>query len=336
MDMRKRVAIIGAGMAGASCAQALGDSNHHVDVFDKAGDVGGRMATRTPRDRSDNLCFDYGAQYFTVRESRFASLTRGASWVEWSPQMARHAEETDRSSPEDAWFVGTPSMPEAVRSLFGKARVHTSTRIARIGKTSQHYTLFDDDGHRIGEHYDNVVIAVPGPQAVVLVEPHAPRLAALGAAARLSPCWAAMIVTHALDPSRRVDVITPPKESPLAWIARNTSKPGRLHSAWLDGWVAHASGEWSAGHLDDAEEDVVGVLQAVFVDQVKRATGDTPRIQRVTMHRWRYAKAARPAPDTPPAAFENGLALCGDYLIGARVEAAYLSGQEAARLVLAG
>ena len=63
----QNVAIIGAGMAGITCANTLVQAGHSVTIFEKTRDLGGRMATRDSAFGS----FDPGAQYFTVRESRF-------------------------------------------------------------------------------------------------------------------------------------------------------------------------------------------------------------------------------------------------------------------------
>ena len=41
-----------------------------VTVFDKGRGPGGRLATR----RADDLRFDHGAQYFTARDPRFATV----------------------------------------------------------------------------------------------------------------------------------------------------------------------------------------------------------------------------------------------------------------------
>ncbi|MDP3490273.1 MAG: FAD-dependent oxidoreductase, partial [Phenylobacterium sp.] len=41
-----KIAIIGAGMAGLSCAEALSDAGHAVQVLDKGRGPGGRMSTR--------------------------------------------------------------------------------------------------------------------------------------------------------------------------------------------------------------------------------------------------------------------------------------------------
>jgi renalase len=64
----KHFAIIGAGIAGIACARTLVQAGHQVTVFEKSHTAGGRMSTRG----SDFGSFDHGAQYFTVRDERFA------------------------------------------------------------------------------------------------------------------------------------------------------------------------------------------------------------------------------------------------------------------------
>src|SRR4051812_46516032 len=62
-----QIAIVGAGIAGLSCAQRLQSQGHHVTVYEKGGAVGGRMATR----QNELGGFDHGAQYFTAAGAAF-------------------------------------------------------------------------------------------------------------------------------------------------------------------------------------------------------------------------------------------------------------------------
>jgi len=62
--LKPKVAIIGAGIAGLSCANHLSENAIYATVFDKSKGVGGRTSTRRVE---PNLSFDHGAQYFTVR-----------------------------------------------------------------------------------------------------------------------------------------------------------------------------------------------------------------------------------------------------------------------------
>ena len=65
---QRHFAIIGAGMAGIACARTLVQAGHRVTVFEKSHQAGGRTATID----SPFGNFDAGAQYFTVRDPRFA------------------------------------------------------------------------------------------------------------------------------------------------------------------------------------------------------------------------------------------------------------------------
>lgn len=73
---KKRVAIIGAGIAGLSCAQDLEAHGFAVTIFDKSKGVGGRMSHRYFGDWEA----DHGAQYFTARDPLFQSEV--AQWVQ--------------------------------------------------------------------------------------------------------------------------------------------------------------------------------------------------------------------------------------------------------------
>jgi len=57
--MGKNIAVIGAGIAGLTCAYELQKAGHTVEVFEREAYVGGRMSTRT----KDDLPFDIGANH---------------------------------------------------------------------------------------------------------------------------------------------------------------------------------------------------------------------------------------------------------------------------------
>ena len=63
-----RLAIIGAGISGLSCADRLREAGFDLVVFDKARGPGGRMATRRVETAQGIAHLDHGAQYFTVRD----------------------------------------------------------------------------------------------------------------------------------------------------------------------------------------------------------------------------------------------------------------------------
>jgi len=65
--LKPSIAIIGAGLAGLSCATQLQAKGFKVRVFEKSHGPSGRMSTRD----GDNWSADHGAQYFTARDPLF-------------------------------------------------------------------------------------------------------------------------------------------------------------------------------------------------------------------------------------------------------------------------
>ena len=110
-DSSLRVAVVGAGLAGLSCAQALQAGGVAVALFDKSRGVSGRMSTR----RGEGWQADHGAQYFTAREPAFVEEVR--RWVaagvaaDWSPRLcwgARARRRTPGAAPSTARMPTTP------------------------------------------------------------------------------------------------------------------------------------------------------------------------------------------------------------------------------------
>lgn len=86
MDFKdNKIAVIGAGIAGLTTAYELKKKGFDVTVFEKAPDVGGRMATRI----KDGLPFDVGAQFLCQKqyypETYSYAVELGLSSL-WEPQ----------------------------------------------------------------------------------------------------------------------------------------------------------------------------------------------------------------------------------------------------------
>ena len=170
------------------------------------------------------------------------------------------------------------------------------------------------------------MVAVPAPQGSELLA-DAPALAKAADRVRMTGCLALM-----LGFDGPIDVPCDGAfigESPLSWISRNSSKPGR--SKQPDTWVGHASPEWSQQHLEEPKDQIEESLRHAFFE----AIGIAPR-QAVycAAHRWRYALP--PEPLSERCLFDDQLAVgtCGDWCSGPRVEGASLSGMAIAGRIL--
>ncbi|MEC9372245.1 MAG: FAD-dependent oxidoreductase [Planctomycetota bacterium] len=324
---RRRIAVIGAGVAGSAAARALHDHGHHVTLFDKGRGPGGRASTR----RTDDHRFDHGAQYFTARDPQFKRLVE--SWIhegaaaEWTARFIHLTENGPATSPNEPRYVGVPAMNRIVAHLQCDLNIHFNRRVASIDREANNWRLAFEDNSTESE-FDALILAAPAPQSAALLEDVAPELAVQARSATMKTCWAAML---AFDEPLPLDFDAARVETncPLTWIARDASKP---HRADAETWILHASPEWSEQNLESSAESAARTLTAAFFDCVDIKTR-TPRFS--AAHRWRHALVDRPVGQ--PTLFDPALnlACCGDWLIGPRIESAFLSGSAAAGRILA-
>ena len=335
------VAVIGAGLSGAACAAGLRVAGVQVTLFEKSRNVGGRMATRraTWADASGTAhpaSFDHGAHYFTAVQPRFrAAMARAAAAgcvVEWQPIV--HA---SRSSETNRCFVPTPSMPALCRHLLAGASLNLNATVRRLQRAADGTWFVATDGAPLAGPFNYVVVALPPAQAAVLLAGHQDGWAEALMARRMEPRWTLMAVTDDVDwPWDAAEL----DRSPLAWMSRNDRVPGRSMHPGFAVWTAHATAEWSAAHLE-AEPDVVrDELRMALQSQLpsSNAAMQPVRWYHADVQRWRYAGPALDGRDGIDGLDGNkalwdeslGIGVCGDWLDGSGVEAAWHSGDDLA------
>jgi predicted NAD/FAD-dependent oxidoreductase len=299
-------AIIGAGMAGLACADALVTGGHSVALFDKGRGPGGRTATRRLQTQLGEVAFDHGAQYLTARDPGFLALV--GAWrdqgiaVPWPAAGA------------DAW-IGVPGMNAIVKQMASAHTVYWDQLITGMARRRNQWWLMDKSGE-IGP-FDAVVIAIPAEQAAAILSLHDFAMARIALMARSQPCWTTMLV---FDQSLVGVPSVIRNHGDISWAARNSAKPGREGP---EAWVVQGSRCWSHAHIEAAPDDVSVMLCAALSDAVGCPV---PKPVTAVSHRWRYALSA----GTGDGALWNpgiGLGVCGDWLLGPRIECAWLSGR---------
>ena len=306
------IAIIGAGMAGLTCGARLTGAGHSVQIFDKGRGPGGRMSTRRVELGDETLQFDHGAQYFTVRDERFANQVKA-----WEAEGVA-APWSDAN--EQAW-VGTPAMNAPVKAMARRADVQFACRINGMRAVGTGLRLLGDDVP--GKCFDAVISAVPAEQVPALLFPHAPEIAELAQVTISDPCWTVMV---AFDERPNLPV-TIHKAGAIGWAARNSSKPNRGEG---ECWVVQASPEWSREYLEESRASVITLLLHELGEQ---AGGDLPTVRHASAHRWRYAMSGNARQGCMWNA-QSRIGACGDWLHGPRVESAFLSGWELAQRII--
>lgn len=321
------VGIIGTGVSGLACAQYLQNAGVRVQLFEKSRGVGGRMATRRGE---EGVTFDHGAQYFTVRDSAFRECVDHCCAegvvAKWDGKVVtlEHGRVSEFSEERER-FVGVPAMNAVAKSLAKGLDVATNATIQKLGHASGKWLATDNAGNMHGP-FDALISTAPPPQTFALFRDVAPDLAKRAAEAVMAPCWAVMMrfENRLALPYDAAFV----HDSPLSWIACNSSKPSRSSD---ESWVLHASPAWSREHLEDEAESVSETMLAQFLSDTQLGPIAPTSI---VAHRWRYALPETPLPERFLYDEVLQLGACGDWCGGPRVEGAFLGGRAMAERVI--
>lgn len=299
---RNRIAIIGSGVAGLACAARLKKEGLDPLVLDKGRGIGGRLATRRTE---GGLQFDHGAQYITAKSEDFQTILddavlAGKAAVWEMGDRVRH--------------VGIPGMNGLAKYLAEGIEISQNTLVTAVRETAKGCELVIGDA---AHSFDRVVVTVPAPQAIGLLEDKHP-LSMEIAGVELLPCHTLMVAfsegCEAPFTTRR------DPEDLISWLALDSSKPAR---STIHCWVAQANPDWSAQHL---EEDPKAIAERMLPMVCDRLGMEPPSAVHAVAHRWRYAAVSKPRGEPFLRNEEGTLYLGGDWCLDARVEAAWTSG----------
>ena len=293
-----RVAVIGAGLSGAACAQALRERGVAVEIFERGRGPGGRMASPTLHGRR----VDMGAAYFTAKDPDFSGVVDG--WV--ARGLARPWTDTfDVVSPGGRDVTTGPvrfAAPDGLRSLV-RDGLPDGVRLESA------IDSLDDLSH------DALVLAMPDPQAARLI-PQACEWVDYEPVVAVAAGWSQRHWTVA-------DAAFVNDDPDVSFVADDGARRGDAAPVL----VAHTTAERARAHLERPDDAVAPVLAALgrLLDVAEEPLW-------THAHRWTFAKPAGTHGDAEFGLVDAGrpLGLCGDAWCpsGApRVESAWLSGR---------
>lgn len=327
------VAIIGAGMAGITCASKLLMEIPEVVVFEQYAKAGGRMASV----RFGDYQCDIGTQYFTAGSEEFRDHLE--AWEEdwlidrWNGWLVELQDGQAMSRDDEVVrYVGRPDMGAIVQHLAQLCDVRYNTGIQALirtqgtglGKANQ-WQLRDDKGELHGP-YDVVISAAPAPVAKRLLAA-SPRMAVEMGKVNMQPSWIVMLgfeqpLNMGFDAANTVG-------SSITWLANNASKPGREGQ---EVWLLQVGNEWSQENADRLPEEVIELMTKEF-NQVTGNTVHQPSFAQA--HLWRHSLTVNPLAKGHLFHERLNLGACGDWCQFARVEGAFISGSSMAERVIA-
>lgn len=322
----KKIAVVGAGLCGATAAATLTQQGYQVTVFDKGRVAGGRMTSK----RTEQGYLDMGAQYFTARSDVFQQQVK--LWLDtgrvelWPCKTALLSNDEGlisikASEDTQARFIGVPSMQSPVTALLHGITQVTSCRIQKLDYQQQSWTVFNDEGASYAG-FDAVLITLPPVQAQQLMaQSTLPELFDT-AVDILEPCWAVAVHTE-VTPAQDAIFCQHPK---LRFISHQHHKSGRNPC-----YILHFNAAFSALHLHEPEEFWFAEATAILQQELQIQQDIFPLVA----HRWLYAsqkdQVALPGLVALP---QQQLWAGGDWSYGGRVENAYLAGLNLANAVI--
>jgi photolyase PhrII len=362
-----RIAVIGAGISGLIAARTLQDYGLDVQLFEKSRGVSGRVSTRrtesfqydhgaqyfTCRHPIFQLHVDSWIEqgwvktwgegnevvsYDKIHANRDSQGSLSASVeVGCSAQESEHSRMfADRiviirpnlplslAAPQKR-YVACPGMSEFGKHLAKELRIQHETQITAVRPVGCRLELLSDADPVQGE-FDKVVCTTPPLQSVEVLK-YYPDLVSQLSAVKLLPCWAMLVSFEKTLPIEWAGAFV--HDSPIAWISRESTKPGRKQTA---GYVVHANPIWSAEHLELKPEQIAELLLAEFF---RTTLCELETHIHCAAHRWRFSIAQQSL--NVGCLFDQSRSVfaCGDWAMGSRIEGAFLSGISAAGRILA-
>lgn len=342
------VVVVGAGIAGLSCGQALRHAGHQVIWLEKSRGVGGRMATRR---LGQGAWADHGLRHWPLAEPSLQPLTQeliaAGHLLPWSAQGF-------------VWTGTLVAQPGVVycaeggvnaiaKYLATEANIQRQQRVIALeqAQTGWQLTTVDakQDIHPI--RADAVVLAIPAPQARALLKPLDTDTATALTSVDYAPCLSLMATYKALPHGPNLDPqqgwhITADHPT-IAWISLDSSK--RQHCSGPQTIVIQSQTDFAAQYLqqlDSAqphEHDRLrhSTITKLFTAAAKIVPG-LENAQTQQLQRWRYSTVNTPYTGPFFATPWPTLIGCGDWCAPSttvsNLAAAYTSGRAAAHHIL--
>jgi hypothetical protein len=307
-----KIALIGAGAAGAACVSVLRSRGADFSLFEKARGAGGRLATRRVTLSADatELRYDHGAPFFNLTQDGHSPILQDL-------------QNSKIIQPMEQGFTSCPDMPRMVKELLGNSSTHFNTEVLNLERRDDGWYVnakikAENDRLETYGPFDAVVSTAPTPQTLKIIEGHSCSWRIELQAVNYAPCWALMFSIRQGHFQKSFY-----EGKSISSLVLQNSKPGRSVPNGISSWVAYASPEWSTVQL---ETDNSLVLQTMLDEALSMISASKDQVIHSAAHRWRYSQTISGI--DKPALFDDaaGLYYAGDACRGGGVEGALLSG----------
>ncbi len=314
MKKSASVAIIGAGLSGLSCAQALQAAGVKVRVYERAPVVGGRCATQLWQGH----LVDLGVQYFTAQSSEFKKelLTK---LRQFRPIISPILDPNNHVVPTT---LGPRFYVLQGNNYF--AHILSQGLDVRPGTRVEMVTFGSSGIECMGDTYQAIVSSLPGPLTAQL-------FSLSQSPAEYDPCIVALLEYAGTDLGRSRECygrIVPNGDIIQASYCEN-NKVGRIVGTKTV-FVVEASPKYSREFAGAPSETYLPDLVRKHEEMWSIPAG---QITAAYAHCWNHARPQ--AGEKHQVPLPRGSFICGDSRTESTVETVWLDGHKAAKEVLA-
>ena len=348
------ITIIGGGFSGLSAAYFLHRAGKDVTILEWSRGLGGRAATRNVGYRT----MDSGAQRLDLSplssnelETQARTLLRA---VAEERGVLGHLESFpgpvfrfDGRSISTAQQVDVPNwnyldggMKVLAEALAKDIPVRTHTRISDIVFETDHYTLRNQRGETMRS--DGIVIALPAPYALALLQPHAgsnkkvKKITELLNEVNYEPMIGAIFGTTKINFKEPFSALfTDDVTAPIFWLSQESARRKLGVRRNEDAFVLQLGAEISRDYVLKTDKETFAAIERVFEEVLDVAL---PDVIYGEIQRWpaAFLSSSPFTVDTvKPSDFKVPLYLAGDYIAGqSSIASAFWSGKAIADKML--
>lgn len=332
----KDVIVIGAGMAGLTCAQQLKQAGLDVTIVEKSAGVGGRMATR----RLQGTWVDHGAQLLSVKSDSFGRFVRKLQEKGIVQEWTRNVYQLSASGlcPPEAEerhprYCCPMGMTAIAKYLANEIQIINNARIVDVSHNDIKWQLVTDRQEVL--ETSAIVSTIPAPQFLPVFEgvlASAPTFLQALQSVKFAP---SVTIMAGYNASNSVPIewqaIRCIDDPILDWISYDSSK--HPDQSIQPVFVLQSTAEFAKQSMEEPDLEIAG---RPLLNQVGRLLAkwlSSPEWWQV--HRWRYALAEESlGVSCLSTSIPFPLVCAGDWCAGKNIEAAYHSGLAAAESVI--
>ena len=276
--------------------------SHHfkgdVEIVEKASRVGGRLCARNYKE----FIIQFGAQYATSSNSIFNDYLSKTGAKNFTASI--YIEEKNTYEDKNIW-THEKGMQFIADYGFLNRKISFNSEVIKINQKNN--KIHFSDGTIVD--YNKLILSIPQPQALNL-------LGELDYECSFEPCLAIGLCLEK-ESSFELNAIKPDNRA-ISWIASS-----RLFNKQIpESVLIHLSPESSKEMYDKNKETIINFAK----ENIHNFSSSNLNIIHADIFKWKYAMTNKKINQERYIKYSDSIYLIGDWIIGPRIENAFLSG----------